>query len=417
MMLLKVGGLNLISSLVRIGTQLAVTKIIALSMGAPGLVVVGQIQNLVSMLGTGSTLGTFGGVVKQTAEAEVAPHLVWSTALTMSGVMAIVFLAASVVWSGDLANFLFDDEGNDYLVVLCAAANLLVVLQSLFFHALTGLRRYKLFIVCSILNSFANLVLVAVAAAFGGGSLLLQVMCFSQAIQILGAGIAFVRTPEMTVRGLLNGVDRSALIRLLPFVAIGITTAGVFPATQLLVRSHLIATFGLVETGVWEAAMKVSTLYIALLSTAFGLYLLPTFASSKQKSELRRHVMQALSTVFVLLMVGATLQFLLRDWIIIFVFSRDFLAAADLLALQLIGDVARGLVMVLVFLATSKSRGWSVVAINLTFGATFYAAMAIWTTLPGGAIANASASYTLGSIVALLVAIGVVGNLFLGKAA
>lgn len=411
MMLLKVGGLNLLASLVRIATQLAVTKIIVLTMGAAGLVVVGQIQNLISLLGTGSTFGTFGGVVKQTAEGEHHPHLVWSTALTISGSIAFVWLAASVVWSDDLAAFLFNDPGKAYLVVLCAVANLLVVLQALIFHALNGLRRYKLFIVCSILNSVTNLALVASAALLEGGTVILVLMCFSQAIQLLGASIAFARTHEMTVRGLLKGVDRSVLVGLLPFVAIGITTAGVFPVTQLFVRSHLIASFGLAETGVWEAAMKISTLYISLLSTALGLYLLPTFARCKLQTDLQRHVLQAFGTVFVLLLVGAVLQFLLRDFIVIFIFSRDFSAAADLLTLQLPGDVARGLMVVLVFLATSKARGWSVVVINLTFGVTFYVAVAIWTTLPGGTIANASASYTFGSFVALLVALGAVAHL------
>lgn len=417
MMLLKVGGFNLIASLVRVATQLAVTKIIVLSIGAAGLVAVGQIQNLISLMGTGSTLGTFGGVAKQTADGETDPDKVWSTALTMSGVMAVVCLGASIVWSGGLATFLFDDAGKAYLVVVCAVANLFVVLQALIFHALTGLRSYKLYIFCSILNSVVNLVLVAAAATLGGGTLILLVMCLSQAIQIVGACIAFVRTPEMTVRSLLKGVDRSVLIGLLPFVAIGITTAVTFPITQLLVRSHLIDSFGLAETGVWEAAMKVSTLYISLLSTALGLYLLPTFAKSNQKQELRWQVLQALGTVFALLLVGAALQFFLRDWIIILIFSRDFSAAADLLALQLPGDVARGLTLVLVFLATAKARGWSVVAINLTFGATFYAATAIWATLPGGSIENASVFYTLGSILALLVAVVMVGHFFLGRKA
>lgn len=417
MMLLKVGGLNLIASLVRIATQLAVTKIIVLSMGAAGLVAVGQIQNLISLLGTGSTLGTLVGVVKQTAEGEHDPNRVWSTALTTSGAIALLWLVVCLVAAADMAAFLFDDQEKAYLVILCAVANLLVVLQALLFHALTGLRRYKVFIACSILNSVVNLALIALAAAIDGSTLILMLMCFSQAVQILGAGIAFARTPEMTVRGLLQGVDRDVLKGLLPFVAIGLTTAGIFPVTQLLVRSHLIASFGLAETGVWEAAMKISTLYVSLLSTALGLYLLPTFAKSREQSELRLHVLQALGTVLVLLLIGAAMQFLLRGYIILIIYSRDFAAAADLLTLQLAGDVARGLVMVLVFLATSKARSWSVVIINLTFGVTFYVAVVISTTMQGGTLANASASYTFGSFIALIVAAVAAAHLLLRREA
>jgi PST family polysaccharide transporter len=415
MKLIKVSALNLIASLVRIATQLAVTKIIVLSAGASGLVTFGQIQNLISLLGTGSTLGSFGGVVKQTADGKNDPELVWGTALYISWILAAVSLAGAILLSEELARFLFNDISMAYLVVVCAAANFLVVLQALVFHAVAGLQRFKLHVVCSVINSIVNLVLVATAALVGGSILILLVMCLSQAIQIVGAGIAFARTPEMRVRGLLRGIDKRVLIGLVPFVAIGLTTAGVFPITQLFVRSHLIATFGLAQTAPWEAAMKISALYISLLSTALGLYLLPAFSKIGPGPELRRQVFHSLGIVLCVLLVGAALQFLVRDWIIVIVFSQDLLAAADLLVLQLPGDVARGLVTVLVFLATSQARSWTVVAINATFGAVFYAATLFWAVMPMGTIENASTSYTIGSFAALFIALAATARLIFGR--
>lgn len=417
MKLLKVSGLNSIASMVRIITQLAVTKVIVLSMGATGLVTVGQIQNFISILSTGSTLGTFSGVVKQTAENEDSVHFIWSTALTMSGVIATIGLMASSFWSHDLAKFLFDDRSKAYLVVLCAFANLFVVLQALIFHALNGLRHYKLYIVCSILNSIIGLMMVIAAAAIGGGPLILLVMCFSQAIQIAGATIAFMRTPEMTVVKFFQGLNTAALKTLLPFIAIGISTAGVLPITQLLVRSHLISSFGLAEAGHWEAAMKISTIYVSLASTVLGLYLIPEFAKSKDKFELYHTLIHTLGVVFLLSLCGAVAQFLLRDWIITLIFSKDFIEASELLVLQLAGDGARILMMVLLFVATSKADSWAVVFVNLVFGVIFYAAMLIWTAAAGGSIASASAAYTLANVVALLFAFIVVSRMFLGRKA
>jgi PST family polysaccharide transporter len=404
--LVQTVALNGAATLVRLFTQIAITKILAVSVGPAGLVIVGQIQNLISLLGSGSTLGLFGGVVKLTADGSVPRERVWSTALGISGINAAIWLIVSIFFAQSAARFLFHDAGKAYIVILCAAANLFVVLQALIFHVLSGLRAFKLHVACSVLNSIVGLLMVGFAAAFGGSGSIFIVICFSQAIAVIGAVIAMRQLPALNPRNLIQGVSRDVIAKLAPFIAIGLTSAITLPMSQMLVRAHLINTFGVIETGYWEAAMKISLLYSSLIGTAFGLYLLPTFARATTDSQLRSELRQALTVLSSVLVVAAALQYLLRDGIIASIFSTEFAVSANLLALQLPGDIARGLLMVLILANTSRAQSWLVIGLNVIFGAGFYMFALLLSTkatgLPIDTIAGASLAYTLAAGAALL---------------
>jgi len=300
----------------------------------------------------------------------------------------------------------FHDAGKAYIVILCAAANLFVVLQALIFHVLSGLRAFKLHVACSVLNSIVGLLMVGFAAAFGGSGSIFIVICFSQAIAVIGAVIAMRQLPALNPRNLIQGVSRDVIAKLAPFIAIGLTSAITLPMSQMLVRAHLINTFGVIETGYWEAAMKISLLYSSLIGTAFGLYLLPTFARATTDSQLRSELRQALTVLSSVLVVAAALQYLLRDGIIASIFSTEFAVSANLLALQLPGDIARGLLMVLILANTSRAQSWLVIGLNVIFGAGFYMFALLLSTkatgLPIDTIAGASLAYTLAAGAALL---------------
>lgn len=403
--LVQTVGLNGAATVVRLFTQIAITKIVAVSVGPAGLVVVGQIQNLISLLGSGSTLGLFGGVVKLTADGSVRQEQVWSTALGVSAINAAIWFILSVFFARAAAQFLFDDPGKAYIVVLCASANGLVVLQALISHILTGLRAFKLHIATSILNSVLYLAMVVTAATFGASDIIFVAICFSQAIQIFGAVVAFYLSPAITLRSFTFGINRSIFAQLSPFVMIGLATAITLPIVQSLVRSHLVKNFGITDAGYWEAAMKISMLYSSLLSAAFGLYLLPTFASAKTHLQLKSHLVQALGLVFIVLLIGAVLQYLLLDWIIVFIFSSSFAPAAELVLLHIPGDIARGLLVVLIFFASAQARSLLVITINLIFASAFYIGTLTWAVPASGTISDAAISYSIGNFIAFAFAL------------
>lgn len=406
MQMIRVVGSNLVATAVRIVCQVLTTKIIAIMIGPSGLVIVGQIQNLISILGTVASMGINGGVVKLTAERPDGAERVWSTALALATAIAGVLMIAAIAMSRTLSTALMGDPGFAPVIMLIAGANVVTVIQALLFHILTGLKAYRRYVIGSICNSFLLLGLVALAASLGGGGLILGAMALSQASQIVGAVLVSRGVARIRLRAFLAGIDPACLRALWPFVWIGLATALTLPISQMAVRANLIEATGAAFAGIWEAAFKLSALYVSVLGAALGVYVLPTFSSLGDRSALRAEFVRVVAVLLGVLILGAAAQYLLRDVIIRGVYTAQFLPASELYAIHIPGDIARGLTFVVIMLATSRAMSGAVVIANLVFALAFVGLSLLWIPIAGGE--GAARAYVVASVGGLVTSLALV---------
>ena len=57
-----------------------------------------------------------------------------------------------------------------------------------------------------------------------------------------------------------------------------------------MIRNHLGLAFGLKAAGYWEALMRVSNLYLMLVTTPLAVYYLPTLSQIVNRADLRREI-------------------------------------------------------------------------------------------------------------------------------
>lgn len=106
------------------------------------------------------------------------------------------------------------------------------------------------------------------------------------------------------------------------------------PLSQMLIRAYLTQEFSLAYAGYWEAMIRLSTVYLLLVTTTLGVYYLPRLSELNAIHEIKKEVYLGYKFIFPLAVVGGICVFILRDWIINLLFSPSF-AMRDLFLWQM----------------------------------------------------------------------------------
>jgi PST family polysaccharide transporter len=146
--------------------------------------------------------------------------------------------------------------------------------------------------------------------------------------------IFFPSLKEPSIKLLENKIKQLA-----DFLVIGLSIVVFSRFGFYLMREYNMATFGLAQTGLWEAAMRISEGYTFTFNTTFLVIFYPKVASLvSQPKLLRSYFWQTLQFLLPLILIGLLLAFLFKDQLLILLFDASFLPASALLAWVIVGD-------------------------------------------------------------------------------
>ena len=153
-----------------------------------------------------------------------------------------------------------------------------------------------------------------------------------------------------------------------------IVSALSIPVSLLVVRKYIILKISLNAAGVWEGLWRLSAMYLMVLTTAFSTYLLPTFSILTGK-RLQEEVFKVLKFVIPLSAFILTSIFILKDWLISLLFTKEFKTMSELFKYQILGDFVKILSWVMgnIIIAKAQTKafisvqiGWSILFILLS---------------------------------------------------
>jgi PST family polysaccharide transporter len=121
------------------------------------------------------------------------------------------------------------------------------------------------------------------------------------------------------------------------------------PLVLFAVRKNIIHHIGLKEAGFWEAMNRMSSYYFLFITSILGLYFLPKLAVAKNKRETKKLFWSYYTGIMPIFLGGLVLVFILKEYIIGLVFTKDFMPIAKLFFWQLIGDAFKAASYVLGF--------------------------------------------------------------------
>ncbi|WP_295748105.1 O-antigen translocase [Undibacterium sp.] len=373
MSLLHTSFLNAIAVAIRMLAMLGLNKLLALYVGPAGYAAIGQFQNAITMITSFASGAINTGVTKYTAEyhADIAAQQnVWRTAGTISILCATIASVIIAVFHKQLALIVLKDAEQSGVFLWFAATLLLFVLNALLMAILNGKKEVSLYIIANISTSIVTLLATwALARAWGLYGALVA-LAINQSIVFFITLFLCLRRDWFRVQYLFGRIDIEIARKLASYALMASVTAIAIPLSQVLIRNHLVFAFGWDNAGLWQAVTKLSDMYLMLITTTLTVYYLPRLSEIKDRDQLRQEISKVYRFILPITVVGAIAVYLLRNWLITFLFTPDFLPMLDLLAWQLAGDVIKIGSWVLGFVMLARAMTKAYILTEIIFSAT-----------------------------------------------
>ncbi len=342
--LIKVTSLTGISTIIKMLSQLIISKVIVLLVGPSGLVMFGQLINISTIFQTLSVGGITVGVTKYLAEYENEPTLrrkVIATSIKLTFYCSLLTSLAIIIFYKQIADYFFHNKSYEFIVLLLGCTIALAGFNTLFIAIINGFKKYKQYIRVSIINSIIGLIFTLVLTYY---------------FNIYGALIAYIIAPALTFAysfyvikkdaGLNKTiysipVDKGITKKLASYAVMLINNSLVGSLAQITIRSILISKLSATSAGIWEAMNRLSGAYLLIIQSSIQVYYLPTLASLKDKASITKEIISAQKIILPICIIGFIGIYFLRMPIIHLLFTKEFDVLGDLMIYQLIGDLIK----------------------------------------------------------------------------
>ncbi|NNH79049.1 O-antigen translocase [Acinetobacter sp. ANC 5380] len=358
MNLLKTSVLNGIAVLIKTVTMFVINKILAVYVGPTGYAAIGQFQNFVQMATTfaGSAINT--AVIKYTAEYhkdESKQREIWKTAGSIVFLFSLIFTFLILIFQKQLSFYIFQSFKYQLVFVWFAVFLLFFNFNTLFLAILNGKKEIVKFVVANIAGSLFSLTITSVLAIkyrlYGA----LIALSIYQSIAFFVTLLLCYKADWFKFSYLFGKIDLGITKKFASFLLMALVSAICVPLSQMLIRAYLTQEFGLAYAGYWEAMIRLSAAYLMLVTTTLGVYYLPRLSELNNIDEIKKEVYLGYKFILPITILGGIVVFMLRDWIITFLFSSSFLPMQDLFFWQLIGDTLKIGSWILAYLMLSKA--------------------------------------------------------------
>jgi PST family polysaccharide transporter len=313
-----------------------------------------------------------GGVVKYTAEYgdnEFEKRKLWSTALRI-GLYSTSLIVVVLIFSHNyLSYFLFKTDKYGSIFLIFASTLIFFVLNSLLLAILNGQKEIRKFITINIISSFVTLILTGSLSYSLGlyGALLSYTV--GQSIIFFVTLLFVVKSNWFKMEYFMERLDKRYLKKLGRYTAMAMVSILVTSISQLSIRNYIGESIGWSGAGYWDAIWRISTTYLTLITTTLSIYYLPKLSEIKGNEELRREILYSYKIMLPVVSILALSIYFLRDFIILVLFTEDFLPMQELFFYQLIGDFFKisGWILGYIMVAKAMSRLFIITEILSSF--------------------------------------------------
>ncbi len=372
--IVKVFSLTALSTFVKMLTGLITVKVIAVIIGPSGIALLGQLNNFYTIILNLASGGINSGVTKYIAEEKQSEEKLKnyiSTAFKITLFCSIISGLLMIILNNFLSKIIMHSEDFGYVFIYFGFTIVLYALNNLILNILNGFKEFKKFVKVNIANSIIGLVFT---------------LCFVYLWGLKGALISAVTYQSVTVLATLWMVRKlywmkpeyfkmkfAPLIskQYLHYSLMALVSIATLPISHLIIRGYVISNISSTEAGWWEAMNRISAMYLMVITSSFVVYYLPRLSEIKERSELRKEIFTAYKVIIPTLCVGFFIIYILRSYLVNFLFTPDFYPMENLFIWQLLGDLFKIASWLLAFLMVAKSMTITFISTEVLFSALF----------------------------------------------
>lgn len=374
--LLKSTNLNSIWLGIKIVAGLFISKFIAVFIGPEGLAVIGNLSNFSKAIQSFSILGLYKGVVKYISrfkEHNDKLSEVLSTSFYIGFFSTMLAALGCYYFAESINTFLFGAINYTFVIKILAFVLPLYSLNAFCFAIMNGFLKSQFLIILSIIGQVTGflITLLLIWQDQIDGALIAIAITPGVVFLITLVGILFRKNLILEIK--ISKVSAQILTKLSPFSLMALTGAVALPLVMILIRNYIIDEIGLKEAGHWQAINRISNYYLMLVNSLIALYLVPKLIKIKTKEAFRKEVLGFYKNLMPYFCGLLLIIYLLRKYVILLIFSEEFLPAQDLFLWQFFGDIVRVIAMVIAYQFLAKKMFSHFIILEVFLFLTLYA--------------------------------------------
>lgn len=362
------------ATIIRTISGFVLSKIVAMQIGPSGLAFFGQFQNFVSMLMQFASGAINTGVVKYTSEFrsdEEEKRKIFSTALKICVFASIPAILLLLFFAEDLSVLFLKSVEYSFVFRIFAVTLLLFVLNNLLMAILNGQQDIRRYTMVNISSSLLGLIITGTLVYFWSLKGALVALATNQSV-VFFVTLAMVLKSDWFKCKLFSGsFDKNYFKKLMKYTAMALVSALIVPSSQMYLRNYVGENLSWEQAGYWQGMLKISGAYLSLVTTTLGVYYLPKLSELKEKHELRREILYGFKMILPVVIVFSSLVYIFRDFIIVLLFTKDFMPMRNLFAVQLLGDCIKISSWLFSYLMKAKAMGKVFILTEIFFCVNF----------------------------------------------
>lgn len=408
-MLFKVAHLNSVTIATKIIAGVLTSKAIAIFIGVEGMALIGNLRNFLSAIQSFAILGFYNGFVKTLAKCKDDALLLSKTISTSYylGFFSTILMSFVCYYNAAFINdFLFSANYNyAYVIQVLALALPFYSLNMFCFGIMNGFSNFKMLLIINIIGQILGLAVTLYLIYIDNidGALVAAVIAPSLIFLITLVGIINRRNLMPQIK--ISHVSLSVLKQFAPYAVMALVTAIAIPFTSILIRNFIIDELGIKQAGYWEAMNRISDYYLMFVTSIMTLYIIPRFSEIDTKKEFRKEVFSFYKSVMPIFGLGLLVIYLLRPFVVSFVFTEEFQPVENLFLWQLLGDFVKVLSIVIAYQFLAKKMFAQFIVIEIFLVIILYLTSVYLIKLYGveGAVMGHFFSYIMYYLIVLLV--------------
>ena len=373
MTLIKTSVLTGISTVIKLVSAFVINKVIAIYIGPSGLAIVGQLQSFTSIITTFSNGAISSGIVKYTAEYQDIEEKkkIFSSSIVISLICSLIISIFLFTFSGYLSELILKDIQYSSVFIIFGATIFLFALNMVLISILNGQKEIKKYVLVNIAGSIFSLVFTSILIMQLNLMGALYAMVLNQSVMFFVTLAFVIKSSWFKLEYFKQGLDKESLSKLSKYSLMAIVSALTVPVSHLIIREYIGENLGWDSAGYWQGIWYISTMYLMLVTTTLGVYYLPRLSEIQDNKELRKEIFSGYKIIMPIVILASLIIFLLKEYVILIAFSKDFMPMMELFAWQLMGDVIKIASWLLAYLMLAKAMTKVFIYTEVLFSALF----------------------------------------------
>lgn len=336
---------------------LITTKYVAVIIGPQGMAYVGQFTNATMMLSFLASAACGSGVVKYVSEykEEAKRRVIISSSLALVLSCTLVVSLVCIVFSYFLSKLIFDTP--EFTIVFIVFGSFLVfsVFNNIVTSVLNALGKIHQMAILNITMAVANIAFLLFGKHFWGIKGVLLANITSSAVMFYLFYTILKKTGLAPSWPQIRKPDPAIIRLLLGFSLMTVVSGILAPTVQLFIRTKLLHNLNPFAAGLWQANTRLSDYYLNFVYAVMGVYYLPKLSQLKEKADIKKELLLGYLRIMPLVLLITISVWLMRDLIVKYLLSHQFIEMLSLMKWQLFGDVIKIASWILAYLVIAKA--------------------------------------------------------------